>query len=68
MKSEAIENQDGKIVFSGTEIVISILFNYLKAGRNINVFLDDYPKVNLQQVHEALELADEQLTGFFLAE
>lgn len=61
--SASIENQNGELVFSGTDTAVSIFFNYLKAGRNTENFLEDYPKVHLQQVLNLLELAEQQLNN-----
>lgn len=58
-----IENQNGELVFTGTETAVSIFFNYLKAGRNTETFLEDYPKVKLHQVLDVLEMAEQQLTN-----
>ncbi len=59
----SIENQNGELVFTGTNTTVSIFFNYLKAGRNTETFLEDYPKVRLQQVLDVLEMADQQLNS-----
>jgi uncharacterized protein (DUF433 family) len=57
---KSIENQNGELVFAGTDTAISIFFNYLKAGRNTETFLEDYSKVHLQQVLDLLEQAEQQ--------
>jgi uncharacterized protein (DUF433 family) len=64
-ESKSIQNQNGEIVFTGTDIAVPILFNYLKAGRRTEDFLDDYAQVNLEQVLDVLELAEEQLIKVF---
>lgn len=61
--SKSIDNQNGELVFTGTNTAVSIFFNYLKAGRNTETFLDDYPKVHLQQILDLLELAEQQLNN-----
>lgn len=61
--SASIENQNGELVFTGTDTTVSIFFNYLKAGHNTEAFLEDYPKVQLQQVLDVLELADQQINS-----
>ncbi|RYE28103.1 MAG: DUF433 domain-containing protein [Sphingobacteriaceae bacterium] len=66
-KSDSLQNQNGNLTFFGTDIAVSILFNYLKAGRNLEDFLEDYPNVKISQVNEALELAEEQLNLVFKA-
>lgn len=60
-----LENQNGEVVFAGTDVAVSILFNYLKAGRKTEAFLEEYPKVSLEQVLDVLELAEEQLNKAF---
>ncbi len=59
--TKSIQNQNGILVFADTNTEISILFNYLKSGKNIEAFLEDYAKVKLSQVDEVLEFAEEQL-------
>lgn len=59
--TKAIQNQNGNLVFTNTDTEISILFNYLKSGKNTETFLEDYPKVKLNQIDEVLEFAEEQL-------
>ncbi len=59
--TKAIQNQNGILVFADTDIEISILFNYLKSGKNTETFLEDYPKVKLNQIDDVLEFAEEQL-------
>ena len=61
--SASIENQNGELVFTGTATSVSIFFNYLKAGRNTETFLEDYPKVRLHQVLDVLETAEQQLNN-----
>ncbi|MGI4750035.1 MAG: DUF433 domain-containing protein [Janthinobacterium lividum] len=63
---KAIQNQNGTLVFADTDTEISILFNYLKSGKNIEIFLEDYPKVKLGQVDDVLEFAEEQLKSGLL--
>lgn len=62
---KSTENQNGELVFAGTDTAVSILFNYLKAGKNIEYFLEDYPKVQLAQVNDVLEAAEDQLKAKF---
>lgn len=66
-QSKSIQNQNGELVFSGTDVAVSILFNYLKAGRPTEAFLEDYPQVTLEHVLDVLELAEEQLNTVFTA-
>ncbi len=62
---KSTENQNGELVFTGTDTAVSILFNYLKAGKNIEYFLEDYPEVQLAQVNDVLEAAEDQLKAKF---
>ncbi|RZK20289.1 MAG: DUF433 domain-containing protein [Flavobacterium sp.] len=64
-QSSSIKHQNGNLIFSDTDIAISILFNYLKAGRSLEDFLEDYPQVKINQVNEVLEIAEEQLNTNF---
>lgn len=61
ISTKVIQNQNGILVFADTDTEISVLFNYLKAGKNTESFLEDYPKVKLNQIDEVLEFAEEQL-------
>ncbi len=61
ISTKAIRNQNGILVFADTDTEISILFNYLKSGKNTETFLEDYPKVKLNQIDDVLEFAEEQL-------
>ncbi|RYE32590.1 MAG: DUF433 domain-containing protein, partial [Sphingobacteriaceae bacterium] len=54
-KFDSIQNQNDTLVFTGTETAVSILFNYVKSGRNLEDFLEDYPEVKIYQVNEVLE-------------
>lgn len=65
-KSDSIQNNNGNLVFAGTKTEISILFNYLKSGRNIEDFLEDYSEVKINQVNEVLETAEDQLKSAFI--
>ena len=65
-ESNSIQNLKEEVVFTGTDVAISILFNYLKAGKTTERFLDDYPKVGLEKVLDVLELAEDQLKTLFL--
>ena len=64
---KSLQSQNGEVVFAGTDVAVSILFNYLKAGRKTQAFLDEYQKVTLEQVMDVLELAEEQLNNAFSA-
>lgn len=48
---------NGTPVFTGSRVPVKILFDYLEAGDNLDVFLDEYPSVTRDQAIAALELA-----------
>ena len=50
------EKLGGTPVFCGTRVPIKNLFDYLEAGDNVEVFLDDFPTVSREQVVGVLEL------------
>jgi uncharacterized protein (DUF433 family) len=58
--SELIERDAEKLggtpVFFGTRVPIKNLFDYLEAGDNLDVFLDDFPTVSREQSIGVLEL------------
>lgn len=66
--SKSIQKQNGVVVFAGTAIEISMLFNYLKAGKPTETFLEDYREVKLEQVLDVLELAEERVNSISLSE
>jgi uncharacterized protein (DUF433 family) len=45
----------GTPVFRGTRVAIQTLLDYLEAGDTVAEFLDDFPTVSKQQVHQFLE-------------
>jgi uncharacterized protein (DUF433 family) len=45
----------GTPVFVGTRVPVRILFEYLKAGDSLEVFLDQFPSVRREQAIAALE-------------
>ena len=51
----------GTPVFVGTRVPVKILFDYLEAGDNLEVFLDEYPSVSREQAIAALEMAREAI-------
>ena len=55
------EKMSGTPVFTGTRVPINHLFDYLEAGDNLNVFLDDFPTVKREQALGVLELMRERL-------
>lgn len=51
----------GTPVFVGTRVPVRGLFDHLKAGDSLDVFLDDFPTVSREQAVAALDLAQEVL-------
>jgi uncharacterized protein (DUF433 family) len=49
--------QGGKPVFTGTNVTIQTLFEYLEDGKSAAKFLNDYPAVNKKAVTELLQVA-----------
>jgi len=52
----------GTPVFIGTRVPVRILFEYLEAGDNLEIFLEQFPTVRREQAVAALEMAREILT------
>lgn len=50
------EKMSGTPVFRGTRVPIKNLFDYLEGGDSLDVFLDDFPTVEREQVIGVLEL------------
>ena len=55
------EIHSGTPVFTGTRVPVNTLFDHLKAGDSLEVFLDDFPSVSrelavavLEEAHAAL--------------
>ena len=61
MKSELItidpEIHSGTPVFRGTRVPVKTLFDHLKAGDPLEVFLDDFPSVSRELAVAVLEQA-----------
>ncbi len=53
----------GTPCFFGTRVPVKHLFDYLRAGRTIDYFLDGFPGVTSEQVRTVLDLADKRLVG-----
>jgi uncharacterized protein (DUF433 family) len=51
----------GALVFHGTRVPFQTFIDYLKAGDNLDDFLDDFPTVSREQVWQALEIVQETL-------
>jgi uncharacterized protein (DUF433 family) len=47
----------GTPVFTGTRVPIESLFDYLKRGRSIDYFLEQFPTVQRGQIEALLEVA-----------
>jgi uncharacterized protein (DUF433 family) len=45
----------GTPVFAGTRVPVESLFDYLKRGRTIDYFLEQFPSVKREQVQQLLE-------------
>ena len=45
----------GTPVFSGTRVPVASLFDYLKHGRTIDYFLEQFPTVKPEQVQQLLD-------------
>ena len=50
--------QGGVPCFAGTRVPVSSLFDHLKRGYSIQVFVADFPTVRVEQVIELLDLAE----------
>jgi uncharacterized protein (DUF433 family) len=45
----------GTPVFAGTRVPVESLFDYLKHGRSIDYFLEQFPTVKREQVEQLLD-------------
>jgi uncharacterized protein (DUF433 family) len=55
------EKMSGTPVFTGTRVPINHLFDYLKAGDSIDVFLADFPTVKREQALGVIDFMLERL-------
>jgi uncharacterized protein (DUF433 family) len=55
----------GAVVFKGTRVPVDVLFVHLAAGDSLDVFLRDFPTVDRAQAQAVLQLAADDLKGFF---
>jgi uncharacterized protein (DUF433 family) len=55
------ERLGGEPVFKGTRVPIRSLFDHLKAGDGLDVFLDDFPGVTREHAQAVLDLAEHGL-------
>jgi uncharacterized protein (DUF433 family) len=53
----------GTPVFAGTRVPVQALIDYLKAGRSLDEFLDDFPSVTRDQAVTILEEAKQILVS-----
>lgn len=53
----------GTPVFVGTRVPLQALIDYLKAGRSMDEFLDDFPSVTREQTVTVLEEAKQVLVS-----
>jgi uncharacterized protein (DUF433 family) len=51
----------GAVVFKGTRVPVSALFEYLEAGDSLAEFLLDFPTVERSQAEGAIRLAGDDL-------
>ena len=51
----------GAVVFKGTRVQLSALFEYLGAGDTLDEFLLDFPTVEREQAEAAIRLAADDL-------
>jgi uncharacterized protein (DUF433 family) len=52
------ETLGGVPVFKGTRVPLRSLFDHLKAGDSLDLFLDDFPGVTKEQAQAAIALAE----------
>ena len=55
------ERLGGEPVFKDTRVPIRSLFDHLKAGDGLEVFLDDFPGVTREHAQAVLDLAERGL-------
>ena len=51
----------GEPVFRGTRVPVKSLFDHLRAGDSLEIFLDDFPGVTREQVRTVLDVAGSHL-------
>jgi uncharacterized protein (DUF433 family) len=47
--------QSGEPVFSNTRVPVKNLFDYLKAGHSLDIFLEDFPSVKKEQAIQVID-------------
>lgn len=66
MRTERVYHSDpeilgGALVFKGTRVPVQSLFDHLKAGDSIEVFLDGFPSVKRSQVLTVLKEMEKEV-------
>ena len=61
------EKMGGIPVFRGTRVPIQNLFDYLKGGDSVELFLDHFPTVEREQAIALLETIQETVLGEYEA-
>lgn len=59
--SQDPEVMSGAVVFKGTRVPVSALFQYLGAGDPLDEFLMDFPTVEREQAETVIRLAGEDV-------
>ena len=54
---------DGLPVFVGTRVPIDTLLTYLRKGKRIEDFIEDFPSVSREQAEALLVLAEQELVA-----
>ena len=57
------EIMGGVPVFVGTRVPVESLFDHLRAGDSIEVFLDGFPSVKREQVIAVLDLVEHEIVA-----
>ena len=55
------EKMSGTPVFTGTRVPINHLFDYLKSGDSLEIFLKDFPTVTREQALGIIDVMRERL-------
>ncbi len=68
MEQSAVYHSDPEIlsgvpVFTGTRVPIDTLLVYLRKGKRIEDFRDDFPTVSREQAKALLDLAEQELVA-----
>lgn len=61
------EKLGGTLVFRGTRIPVQNLFDYLKDGDSVELFLDHFPTMERERTIALLELIQERTLGAYEA-